>query len=281
MKNNNKILTIALGSVLVPFLIKFVQGNTNYGPSSTKPTVVIDQTTQGVTNGVYIVGSSGPWTSTVTVQSPNGNTTPIPVTILGAPSTTTVNLGFVGGTAVSLGETDSAGSIPVVIANDQSPILVKQSESFVVIPGTGTWNATGSTVNIQGTVDTNLAKIGGTAVGLGATTGSASLPVVLPTDMQALVVISTSVGAPALIKVTATGVSATLSAANAARVGIECDTDCSNTDDIYIGFGGAATANGKVMKPCSSWNPPSGYRFTALITVISASGSQVIRCIEY
>lgn len=100
----------------------------------------------------------------------------------------------------------------------------------------------------------------------------------IPTTSQA-----TTVSAPAITKVGATTSSAQLIASNATRKGMEIDTDCSNTDDVAINFGAGAAvyASHKILKPCTSWQAPPGLVITSAIQVISNTGTQQVRIVEY
>lgn len=136
----------------------------------------------------------------------------------------------------------------------------------------------------------NLTQIAGTAVKSGSGTGTAgSLNVYLATDQptltNALSVTASpvAVSAPAVTKVGATTTSAQLIAANATRKGIEIDTDCANTDAVAINFGASAAvyATHKQIPACTNWQPPAGVTVTSAIQIISNSGTQNARVIEY
>jgi len=265
-----------LAVMLVMALPGILGAITNYGAPQTNVVqvgnVAVDVNTGNASNG----------TQRVVLAT---NQPAIPVTLGVSASTQAVNVGQWGGTATTLGQKQKVASVPVVLASDQDPLPFSLAGTVTVTPGTGTWNTSGSTVSVQNvggtSLDSNLKTVNGTSISLGATTGSASLPVVLPTDMLALVTVSTNVGTPVQHSVGATVTSATLVPANANRVGIECDSDCSNNKDVYIGFGVTATNAMKIISPCSSWQPPAGLRFTSSITVISALGTQTVRCVEY
>jgi len=273
---NNK-WKVALLVLTLPFVIRLASAGTNYVGQVLQDVNV--KAMNGTTTDTGI-GASTVGTQRVVLASDQPT---IPIAFTGA-STGTVNLGQVGGSAITLGQKAMTASIPVVLPSDQV-ISATISGPVTVTPGTGTWSTTGSTVSVQNvagtSLDSNLKTVNGTSISLGATTKSASLPVVLPTDMAALITISTAVGTPQQMNVGATSVSATLVPANANRVGVECDSDCSNNKNVYLGFGAAAANTGKILAPCSSWTPPSGMRFTSSITVLAESGTQVIRCIEY
>ncbi len=94
---------------------------------------------------------------------------------------------------------------------------------------------------------------------------------------------SAQVSVPTIAKVGATTTSAQLIAANATRKYIEVDCDCANTDSVAINFGAAAAvyASHKIMPPCSSWQAPAGVSVQTAIQIISNSGTQNCRVIEY
>lgn len=92
-----------------------------------------------------------------------------------------------------------------------------------------------------------------------------------------------AVSAPTISKVGATTSSAQLIASNATRKGLEIDCDCSNTDNVAINFGASAAvyANHKILTPCANYQPPPGVNVTSAIQIISNSGTQNCRVIEY
>jgi len=122
-----------------------------------------------------------------------------------------VNLTEVGGSNIALGQATMASSLPVVIASNQSSFTVAATQS-------GTWNLNnisgtislptnaaketgGNLATIAGAVSSgkmqdNLAQVGGSAIALGQTTKSASLPVVLPSD-QTVAISAASLPLPA------------------------------------------------------------------------------------
>lgn len=275
---NNK-WKVALLILTLPFVIRLASAGTNYVGQ-----VLQDVNVKSMNGNTTDVGTGNAGTGTQRVVLATDQPT-IPVSLMQSASTQAANVAQWGGVNTTLGQKQMSASVPMVISSDQSPVPVSQSGSFTVTPGTGIWNTSGSTHSIQNvsgtSLDMNLKTVSGATLNLGETTKSASLPVVLPTDMAALITISTAVNTPAQHNVGATNVSATLVPANANRVGIECDSDCTNNKNVYLGFGGAATNTGKILAPCSSWTPPSGMRFTSSITVLAESGTQVIRCIEY
>ena len=91
------------------------------------------------------------------------------------------------------------------------------------------------------------------------------------------------VSIPTVAKVGATTTSAQLIAANATRKAIEIDCDCANTDSVAInwGAGAAVYASHKQIPPCGNWNPPAGIAVQTAIQIISNTGTQNCRVIEY
>jgi len=112
---------------------------------------------------------------------------------------------------------------------------------------------------------------------------SASLPVTIANDQSPISVGINTSSSPVHVYVTATTTSSQLIAFNAGRKGIECESSCTNPGTrVFLRFGtSSATANDKPLEACSSWEPPGTVVPTAAIQVISASGNQVITCIEY
>lgn len=97
------------------------------------------------------------------------------------------------------------------------------------------------------------------------------------------VTMSQAVSVPAITKVGATTTSAQLIAANATRKSIEIDTDCANTDSVAINFGASAAvyASHKILPPCANWQAPPGVSVQTAVQVISNTGTQQVRVIEY
>lgn len=94
---------------------------------------------------------------------------------------------------------------------------------------------------------------------------------------------SAVVSAPTVAKVGATTTSAQLIAANATRKGLQIKTDCANTDAVAINYGASAAvyASHDQLPPCASWEPPAGVVVQTAVQVISNSGTQNVRVIEY
>lgn len=162
----------------------------------------IEQLITDVTNrlaGTILVGDgSGAFnvivdSGTVTIGSPLGQTTKsasIPVTLASdqsAPpltnSTASIgkvsqneigsnNIAQVGGTAISLGQTTKSGSIPVTLPSDLSAAPLTNSTANI---GKVTQNEIGSN---------NVAQVGGSALALGQTTMSASVPVTIASNQS-------------------------------------------------------------------------------------------------
>lgn len=135
----------------------------------------------------------------------------------------------------------------------------------------------------------NIAQIAGVAITLGQKAMSASFPVVIASDQSALPVTTTVVttgltssgnGVPVQTRATCTTSSGLMLAANANRIGLECDTDVGNTDRLFTKWGAASATNtDKRIETGASWQPP--IVSTVAVQCISNSGSQIINCLEY
>ena len=242
---NNKAMRLFLALMAFPFVVHIAQAASNI--MSTKVTAAIDQTTPGTTNKVSI-GTDG----TVTINSlPSGSAL---VGKVGIDQTTdgTTNKVYVGNSIV-------AGSALIgKVGLDQTT------------PGTTNKVSLGSdivSVKIDQTTDgtTNKVYIGGNA--------GTALPVTM----------TSATSTPVVTKVGSTGTSGQLIAANATRKGLEIDADCANTDDVAINFGATAAvyASHKILKPCTNWEAPPGVVVISAVQVISNSGTQQVRVIEY
>lgn len=125
-----------------------------------------------------------------------------------------VNLTQVGGAAIALGQTTMSASLPVVLASDQSNIVVVGTKTnnsaapgannFGALPAVATTAAptytTGNQVALStdtagslrvttvGTNAVNLTQVGGSAIALGQTTMVSSLPVVIASNQSTLTV---------------------------------------------------------------------------------------------
>lgn len=140
------------------------------------------------------------------MQQTGGTVTTVP------PADASTNVTKVGGAAVTLGAKASAASIPVVLATDEAALPVTAA-SLPLPAGAATaakqdtinttlgspMQQTGGTVTTTPPADatTNITKVGGTAVTLGAKASAASIPVVLATDEAALPVTAASLPLPA------------------------------------------------------------------------------------
>jgi hypothetical protein len=110
---------------------------------------------------------------------------------------------------------------------------------------------------------------------------ASSLAVVLSTDQTKIPVQFAAVGTPVVSSAPVAGVDTVILEANANRVGVECESSCTNTDRVFLNFGAAAEAKHKPLEACSSWQPPPGVRVTSSIHGIANSGTQAIVCVEY
>lgn len=128
--------------------------------------------------------------------------------IVNIASTASQNLAQVGGGSISLGQTVSASSLPVVLASN------------------------------QGTLAQNLTQVGGSAVALGATTAAASLPVVIANNQAAVPTYATSTTAT-VTSVAAAFALTQLLASNTARRGATVYND-SNTH-VHVQLGNTAS----------------------------------------
>lgn len=170
--------------------------------------------------------------------------------------------------AVSIGSYATTGIVG-------SPIIQAVSQS-------GTWNVVTTNagtfaVQAAATLAAETTKIIGTInVAAGQT--------IAVTNAGTFAVQTTAaVSVPAHTKVGATTTSASLIAANATRKYIEIATDCANTDSVAIVFGAgpAVYANHNILPPCSSWQAPAGVSVQTAIQVISNTGTQQVRVVEY
>jgi hypothetical protein len=79
------------------------------------------------------------------------------------------DLSSVGGTSLAFGQANMAGSIPVVIASNQSAIPASQSGTWTVQQGGSNWSV-------------NVAQIGGSALAFGQAVMASSIPVVIASN---------------------------------------------------------------------------------------------------
>lgn len=97
-----------------------------------------------------------------------------------------VNLSQVGGTAIAIGSTTMASSMPVTIATDQASVSVKGTVSIgnspTVVLGTGASPIGTVSANQIGTWAVNLSQVGGTAFALGRSIMATSISVTLASD---------------------------------------------------------------------------------------------------
>lgn len=148
-------------------------------------------------------------------------------------------------------------------------------------------------IGTDGTVALNAAIPAGTngigkltsnaGVTIGAVEIAASQTIAVTNAGTFAVQTTAAVSVPAHSKVGATTSSASLIVANATRKYIEVTTDCANTDSVAIVFGAgpAVYANHHILPPCSSWQAPAGVSVQTAIQVISNSGTQQVRVVEY
>jgi hypothetical protein len=129
-----------------------------------------------------------------TVNVGNSTANPVPVNVsaaLPAGSNTIGNINIqASGTAVALGQTTMASSLPVAIASNQSnvPTNITQVGGASVALGQTTM-ASSFPVTIasnQSNVPANIAQVGGASVALGQTTMAASLPVTIASNQSAV-----------------------------------------------------------------------------------------------
>lgn len=95
-----------------------------------------------------------------------------------------VNLSQVGGTAIAIGSTTMASSMPVTIATDQASVSVKGTVSIGNNPVLGTGASPIGTVSANqiGTWAVNLSQVGGTVFALGRSIMATSISVTLASD---------------------------------------------------------------------------------------------------
>lgn len=227
-----------------------------------------------------------------------------------------INVGQIGGTTVTTGAgASSAGTQRVILSNDSPSGVISAgsnnigtvngstvavSGQFLTSPPTLASGATqqlmmdnkGNTLvnvnvalpaggNTIGAVNIAAAQTLATVTTVGAVTAITNA---LPAGTNSIgTVLSPASSAPTVTKVGATTTSAQLIAANATRKGIEIDCDCANTDSVAINFGAGAAvyASHKIMPPCSSFAPAPGVIITSAIQIISNTGTQNCRVVEY
>src|SRR6202162_5393194 len=168
--------------------IGIIVGGNLVGVSAANP-LPITGTISASNPSVGLTGAAAPTSATeIGIVNGAGNlqnvspTNPLPANII-----------QIGGGAVSLGQKNSANSIPVVLATDQSAIPV----TLINQPSTQLFVAVDNFPAVQpisGTVittppahaSTNITQVRGSAVSLGQKTSANSIPVVLATDQSAI-----------------------------------------------------------------------------------------------
>lgn len=232
------------------------------------------------------VSQSGTWNVVVT----NAGTFAVQAAATLAAETTkiigTVNIaaGQTLGTVTTVGAVTSITNALPAGTNLMGKVGIDQTT-----PGTTNKVSIGTdgTVALNAAIPAGANAIGKLAANTGVTIGAveiAAAQTVAVTNAGTFAVqIAASVSVPAITKVGATGTSAQLIAANATRKYIEIETDCANTDSVAINFGAGAAvyATHKILPPCASWQAPAGVSVQTAIQVISNSGTQQVRVIEY
>ena len=187
------------------------------------------------------------------------------------------SLSSIDGKMASLGQKASAGSMPVVLASDQSAIPVSQSGAWTVTANAGTGNFA-----------SNITQFAGTAVSVDAGTTDAGTQRIIIASDQSAIPVTGSFGVPTSASVSKSsvtldgGVSREIFAANGSRNGWECRALTTNTDTIFLNLGaGAAVITDWPMEPGDYYTPTEILNYTGAIQAIELSGSQVIRCQEF
>lgn len=130
-------------------------------------------------------------------ESPTGTRLPVNVDANGniittplSSGTQAVNLTEVNGSAIALGQTTMAASLPVALASNQSnvPENLTQVGGSAIALGQTTMAASlpVALASNQSNIPENLTQVGGSAIALGQTTMAASLPVVLASNQSAV-----------------------------------------------------------------------------------------------
>lgn len=88
------------------------------------------------------------------------------------------------------------------------------------------------------------------------------------------------VGAVTISSQTVASSSVRIFAPNGKRKRVECWTLCANTADVHISWGASALTTDAPLEACSYWSTELVIS-TRSLNAIAASGSQVIRCLEY
>jgi len=168
--------------------IGIIVGGNLVGVSAANP-LPITGTISASNPSVGLTGAAAPTSATeIGIVNGAGNlqnvspTNPLPANII-----------QIGGGAVSLGQKNSANSIPVVLATDQSAIpvtLINQpsTQLFVAVDNFPAVQPISGTVitTPPANASTNITQVGGSAVSLGQKTSANSIPVVLATDQSAI-----------------------------------------------------------------------------------------------
>jgi hypothetical protein len=212
-----------------------------------------------------------------------------------------VNIKNIGGTAITTGNgaTDT-GTQRVALSSD-SLSNFKVSGSTIQVTGLG-----GGAVIVDGSASTQPISAATLPLPIGAATSAnqvveistmdainnklptlgqkpatGSVAVIISTDQTTILVQFAISSTPTIYRTTATTTSSQIMAANANRVGLECESSCDNNKRVYLNFGASATSSHKHLEACSSWQPPAGVRVISSLHVLAESGSQVVICTEY
>lgn len=105
-----------------------------------------------------------------------------------------VNVTQIGGASLALGQGTKSASLPVTIASDQGVLSIQGatangtavSGNPVLVGGFDGTNARDISVDTSGRVNGNLQQVAGSALALGQTTMSASLPVAIASNQAAI-----------------------------------------------------------------------------------------------
>ena len=163
-----------------------------------------------------------------------------------------INMTQVGGQSMGLGQTNASGSLPVVIANNQS-----------VIPVSGSFTA------VIGTTAVNIVQVSGATVALGSTLMASSFPIVLATDQPNIKVQlqtgSTPIGTVSAIQIGTWAINMTQVGGNAVALGQT--TMASSIPVTFASNQSALTISGTITATLGSATPNN------FVTVSAASGA--------
>lgn len=197
-----------------------------------------------------------------------------------------VGILYAGTTPIGQYTQQIAGAVTATLAAETTKIIGTVNIAAAQTIGvTGTfWQATQPVSNAGTFAVQAAATLAAETTKIIGTVNIASAQTIAVTNAGTFAVQSSAVvSAPAITKVAATTSSGQLIAANATRKGIQFKTDCANTDSVAVNYGASAAvyASHDQFPPCSAWEPPPGIVVQTAIQVISNTGTQNVRVIEY